>query len=296
MNHYDVLGLDASCGKEDITLAYRKLSQKFHPDKNNGDRFFEGMFKRINMAYQTLSDPELRKQYDASLKTEEQQSDNFVKPIDGADLVRLMERSMEVIKLNEKAQYAEMALLQHNAQRSIISLEGKAFLVGLAILAFLGIYLSNNPVYTTSNNKDRGSPNAVAPPMEKEQHQSTTNTSLMEKSNYSLQASKASDRSETQQTTSKSALCSTLSEPHYVIAENLNVREGPSTRYPVLTVIPQNFIVYLSPSTTYPSTKNTWMKVCFYREEKITEGWINSNLIGTRQVQENSDFDKRNPE
>src|SRR5690606_33272360 len=44
---------------------YRKLSLKFHPDKNEGDKFFEERFKDIQEAYETLSNENRRAAYDA---------------------------------------------------------------------------------------------------------------------------------------------------------------------------------------------------------------------------------------
>jgi hypothetical protein len=61
---YHILGLDPLCTKTEIAEAYLKLSEKFHPDQNPGDRYFEGRFSEINKAYQTLNDPEKRREFD----------------------------------------------------------------------------------------------------------------------------------------------------------------------------------------------------------------------------------------
>jgi curved DNA-binding protein CbpA len=66
-NYYEILGISQTATEQEIKTAYRKLSQKFHPDKNEGDKFFEEMFKKIQEAYEVLSNAEQRRLYDAKL-------------------------------------------------------------------------------------------------------------------------------------------------------------------------------------------------------------------------------------
>lgn len=63
-DYYNILGVDRTASNEAIKKAYRKLSMKYHPDKNAGDKEAEEKFKEINEAYSTLSDVNKRKQYD----------------------------------------------------------------------------------------------------------------------------------------------------------------------------------------------------------------------------------------
>ena len=65
---YYILGLNADCSFSEVQDAYRKLSKKFHPDLNQGDQYFESRFREIKEAYDTLSDPHKRSQYDLKLK------------------------------------------------------------------------------------------------------------------------------------------------------------------------------------------------------------------------------------
>jgi curved DNA-binding protein len=61
---YNVLGVSRSASASEIKQAYRKLASKLHPDKNPGDSSAELRFKRVNQAYQVLSDKKRRGLYD----------------------------------------------------------------------------------------------------------------------------------------------------------------------------------------------------------------------------------------
>lgn len=65
MNYYEILGVSRSADPNDIKMAYRKLALKWHPDKNlNSSDDAAQMFKRVSEAYEVLSDPSKRQQYD----------------------------------------------------------------------------------------------------------------------------------------------------------------------------------------------------------------------------------------
>jgi molecular chaperone DnaJ len=61
---YDTLGVQKGASADEIKKAYRKLAAQYHPDKNPGDASAEEKFKEVQNAYDVLSDPEKRKQYD----------------------------------------------------------------------------------------------------------------------------------------------------------------------------------------------------------------------------------------
>lgn len=63
-DYYEVLNVPRNASEREIKRVYRKLARKHHPDVNPGDREAEAKFKEITEAYEVLSDPEKRRQYD----------------------------------------------------------------------------------------------------------------------------------------------------------------------------------------------------------------------------------------
>jgi curved DNA-binding protein len=71
-DYYEVLGVPPDAEKKVIKQIYRQLAKKYHPDVNPGNKEAEEKFKKINEAYQVLSDAEKRTKYD-ELRTQYQQ-------------------------------------------------------------------------------------------------------------------------------------------------------------------------------------------------------------------------------
>jgi molecular chaperone DnaJ len=63
-DYYEVLGVASNATDDEIKKAFRSLARQYHPDANQDDPDAVEQFKEINQAYETLRDPERRRQYD----------------------------------------------------------------------------------------------------------------------------------------------------------------------------------------------------------------------------------------
>jgi curved DNA-binding protein CbpA len=67
-NLYELLGLSKEASQQDIRRAHRKLARNYHPDTNHQDPQAEERFKEVQQAYEVLSDPQKRREYDQRLR------------------------------------------------------------------------------------------------------------------------------------------------------------------------------------------------------------------------------------
>jgi len=67
-NHYDILEISVTASVEEIKKAYRQKAIKYHPDKHFNDKYFTEKFIEIKEAYDILSDPDKRAEYDVKYK------------------------------------------------------------------------------------------------------------------------------------------------------------------------------------------------------------------------------------
>ncbi len=67
-DYYKTLGVSEDSDSSEIKREFRKLAKKYHPDRHRGDKDAEERFKSISEAYETLSDPKKREEYDMMRK------------------------------------------------------------------------------------------------------------------------------------------------------------------------------------------------------------------------------------
>ena len=63
-DYYKTLGVERSASTDEVRKAYRRLARKHHPDLNPGDKSAEDLFKKVQEAYDVLSDPKKKEMYD----------------------------------------------------------------------------------------------------------------------------------------------------------------------------------------------------------------------------------------
>src|SRR5438876_10365937 len=63
-DYYETLKVDRKASQDEIRKSYRRLARKYHPDLNPGDKAAEDRFKKLQEAYDVLSDQKKRQMYD----------------------------------------------------------------------------------------------------------------------------------------------------------------------------------------------------------------------------------------
>ena len=99
---YKILEVEKNATPEEIKKSYRKLSLKYHPDRNNGGEESTKKFQEISMAYETLGDKYKRKLYDDTYNTSRQF--NFNNTINPEEFFKFFTNSNNVFRHNVNGQ------------------------------------------------------------------------------------------------------------------------------------------------------------------------------------------------
>lgn len=79
-DYYYFLGIDNEASENEIREVYRKLSLKYHPDKNGNDPFFVKRFQEVQEAYDTLNNPKTRQIYNINLSKDQKHKHSTLPP------------------------------------------------------------------------------------------------------------------------------------------------------------------------------------------------------------------------
>src|SRR5258708_36336389 len=63
-DYYEILGVPRTASPKEISAAFRKLTRKYHPDVNSGNKDAESRFKEVSEAHDVLRDAKKRQMYD----------------------------------------------------------------------------------------------------------------------------------------------------------------------------------------------------------------------------------------
>lgn len=79
MNPYEILGVSKDTPIDEIKKIYRKKAKEYHPDVSNGDKDLEEKFKEVSQAYEILSNPNKKAQYDrfGTIGNEQRQNEHW---------------------------------------------------------------------------------------------------------------------------------------------------------------------------------------------------------------------------
>lgn len=118
---YEVLGIDKSASQTQIKAAYKRMAMRYHPDHNPGNKHAEEVFKLINEAYHTLSNPEKKLRYDSRFYWVKEEYDDAY---------------WQEVKRRRYQQWKQSQENRYRIDKNYFKIQGLAFLVFLIIAGF----------------------------------------------------------------------------------------------------------------------------------------------------------------
>lgn len=80
-NYYTILEIPDFAGVDEAKAAHRRLSKRYHPDLNNGNKHYEEKFKEVQHAYEKLRNPVTKEMYDNQLRYAYAPKSTYTEPI-----------------------------------------------------------------------------------------------------------------------------------------------------------------------------------------------------------------------
>ncbi|MEM6831035.1 MAG: DnaJ domain-containing protein [Bacteroidota bacterium] len=289
-NYYHTLGVPEDANQDEIKKAYRKLSLKFHPDKNESDDYFSERFKDINEAYAVLSDAEKRADYDFQYRYD---SSDHSKTVITDELIKaaclvVARNTVSRSLLQDQLQVDDLAALC-----LLDELSGLQIIGSDAETASLNVLVNENGLKHTlfSKTDNSGVKEEVATYLKK--FKETNSAHRLPKRRNITQNSwiGTAKWKHTQGVLLAIGIClmvfllanptaSDEQKQGKIIAQTgLNLRLAPNSGSDVITAIPTNEKITIiqpdGPETVISEKKANWMKVRY----KKYEGWVWGGFI-----------------
>lgn len=142
-DYYQILGIPQSSGSENIKQAYKKLALKYHPDRNSGSEFAEQKFKEINEAYQTLSDPIKKAQYDLQFSYSSYTPTDNYRPTQGPKRKTSVYNRYGKFDWRNTPRYHRMQMYVVNKEYYIHQLYALGVVFAIAVISIAGFSIKN---------------------------------------------------------------------------------------------------------------------------------------------------------
>ena len=137
--YYEILGIDHSADTAQIRAAYKRKAMLYHPDHNPGSKEAEEMFKMVNEAYHTLSDPLKKSRYDSRFTTSASTTIDYRREVNKMKYYR----------------WQRMQQRRYVIDKDYIKIQGLAFLVFTVIAGFCFAIIHSAEYYTERRQMER---------------------------------------------------------------------------------------------------------------------------------------------
>ncbi len=146
-DYYEALGVSRNATQTQIKAAFKKMAMRYHPDRNPGNKDAEEMFKFLNGAYHTLSDPVKRSRYDSRFHI-------ITDEVNNAYWQEIKRRRYQQWRQSHNSYY-------YRLDRNYFKIQGLAFLVFLLIAGFCFAVINTAHYYVRQQQMEKWRANSI---------------------------------------------------------------------------------------------------------------------------------------